>query len=201
MAFHVYRLNGSGDAAQRLTTEPVRESTNFVDAEAPKEGNPRYFVRPVLADSEGPSTAAVAPAGHGTLVLSANGSLIYTPAADYHGTDRFTYKVRDGVADSNVATVTITVTPVNDAPLALGDSYAIYDRTKLHFLSTMLLNQFFDELTVPVFIDLVAMKRILEGQRKVGIRVQIDEHPLFETGFERVIVGTAGFDDLRPVVL
>jgi Ca2+-binding RTX toxin-like protein len=36
--------------------------------------------------------------------------------ADFNGTDSFTYKASDGSADSNVATVTITVTPVNDAP-------------------------------------------------------------------------------------
>ena len=53
---------------------------------------------------------------HGTLVLSANGSFSYTPVADYNGSDSFTYKANDGNADSNVATVNITVTPVNDAP-------------------------------------------------------------------------------------
>ena len=46
VAFHVYRQAGQEDAAQRLTTEPVRESTNFVDGAAPPEGDPRYFVRP-----------------------------------------------------------------------------------------------------------------------------------------------------------
>jgi len=62
-AFHVYRQTGQADAARRLTAEPVRESTNFVDAEAPKEGNPRYFVRPVTAAGEGPPSPAVAPSG------------------------------------------------------------------------------------------------------------------------------------------
>jgi VCBS repeat-containing protein len=77
-------------------------------------------------DVDGNSLTAslVTSAAHGTLVLNANGSFTYTPAADYHGADTFTYKARDGVADSNVATVTITVTPVNDPPLAIGDSYA-----------------------------------------------------------------------------
>ena len=45
VAFHVYRQDGAADAARRLTAEPVRESTNFVDAEAPQQGDPRYFVR------------------------------------------------------------------------------------------------------------------------------------------------------------
>jgi VCBS repeat-containing protein len=54
---------------------------------------------------------------HGVLVLDADGSFTYTPTADFHGTDGFTYTAGDGLADSNVATVTITVLSVNDAPV------------------------------------------------------------------------------------
>jgi VCBS repeat-containing protein len=55
---------------------------------------------------------------HGTLTLNANGSFTYMPETNFNGTDSFTYKVNDGELDSNVATVTITVTAVNDAPVA-----------------------------------------------------------------------------------
>ena len=47
-------------------------------------------------------------------------ALTYTPAANYNGPDSFTFKANDGTLDSNVATVTITVTAVNDAPVAGG---------------------------------------------------------------------------------
>ena len=51
-------------------------------------------------------------------ILSGTGAnQIYTPEANYSGADSFTYKVNDGTVDSNVATVTITVSSVNDAPL------------------------------------------------------------------------------------
>ena len=51
--------------------------------------------------------------------LSGSGATItYTPNDNYSGTDSFTFKVNDGTVDSAVATVSITVTPVNDAPLA-----------------------------------------------------------------------------------
>jgi VCBS repeat-containing protein len=40
----------------------------------------------------------------------------YTPAANYNGADSFTFKANDGLADSNVATVSLTITAVNDAP-------------------------------------------------------------------------------------
>jgi VCBS repeat-containing protein len=72
------------------------------------------------SDPEGDALTAVlvtAPA-HGTLTLNADGSFEYTPAANYNGADSFTYQASDGALDSNTATVTITVNPVNDAPVA-----------------------------------------------------------------------------------
>jgi predicted outer membrane repeat protein len=58
--------------------------------------------------------------GHGTLTLSTTVSganaYIYTPDANYNGTDSFTYRVADGTLDSAPVTVTFTVAPVDDAP-------------------------------------------------------------------------------------
>lgn len=59
----------------------------------------------------GPSHAAT-----NGFTLNQDGSFSYTPAANFFSTDNFTYKATDGSADSNVATVTTTVTSVNDAP-------------------------------------------------------------------------------------
>ncbi len=61
---------------------------------------------------------------HGTLALSLDGSFVYTPAAEYSGPDSFTYKLNDGTADSNVATVTLNVTAVDDTPVAGDNSYS-----------------------------------------------------------------------------
>ncbi len=55
---------------------------------------------------------------HGTLSGSVP-NVTYTPTANFNGSDSFTFKVNDGTVDSNTATVTITVTPVNDAPVAI----------------------------------------------------------------------------------
>lgn len=49
-------------------------------------------------------------------------NLIYTPSADANGTDSFTFCANDGKTDSNTATVSITVTPVNDAPVAVAQA-------------------------------------------------------------------------------
>src|SRR5207253_1491071 len=61
---------------------------------------------------------------HGTLTLDAqSGAITYTPSANFQGSDSFTYKTLDSRgAESNVATVTITVNEVNDAPVAADDS-------------------------------------------------------------------------------
>src|SRR5881628_2546773 len=70
-------------------------------------------------DAEGsPLTYAIGTGpAHGTLSGPAP-ALTYTPAANYNGPDSFTYKANDGTVDSNLATVSITVTAVNDAPVA-----------------------------------------------------------------------------------
>ncbi|NIV46301.1 MAG: tandem-95 repeat protein, partial [Gammaproteobacteria bacterium] len=50
------------------------------------------------------------------ITLNPDGSFSYTPNADFNGSDSFTYHANDGIDDSNIVTVTITVDPVNDAP-------------------------------------------------------------------------------------
>src|SRR6266568_1220037 len=101
----------------RFNTEPLA----FDDQVTTAEDN--SVAIPVLANDQDPDGDAltavlVASPLHGTLVNNANGSFSYTPNANFFGTDTFTYKANDGEFDSNVATVTITVTPVNDAPVA-----------------------------------------------------------------------------------
>ncbi|SEL11644.1 DNA-binding beta-propeller fold protein YncE [Stigmatella aurantiaca] len=54
---------------------------------------------------------------HGTLSeISADGFVIYTPGADYTGEDAVTFRATDSKGQSAQATVTLTVTPVNDVP-------------------------------------------------------------------------------------
>lgn len=61
---------------------------------------------------------------NGTLVGQADGTFIYTPNANFSGTDAFTYNAVDATGSSNNATVVITITPVNDPPQAVPDAYA-----------------------------------------------------------------------------
>ena len=57
------------------------------------------------------------PAHAASFTLNANGSFSYTPSANYNGPDSFTYRAKDpSGATSGLATVSITVVPVNDPP-------------------------------------------------------------------------------------
>ncbi len=77
------------------------------------------------SDPNGDALTAILVDGvdHGTLTFNADGSFVYTPEQDYNGTDSFTYKASDGELESEVVTVTITINPVNDAPVAVDDAY------------------------------------------------------------------------------
>jgi VCBS repeat-containing protein len=61
---------------------------------------------------------------NGTLARLANGDFSYTPNANWHGTDTFTYIISDGFGGTAEGLVTVTVTPVNDAPVAGDDAFS-----------------------------------------------------------------------------
>ncbi len=62
---------------------------------------------------------------HGTVGQQNNQFITYTPASNYNGPDSFTFKVGDGSLFSAPATVSITVLPVNDAPIASSLPYTL----------------------------------------------------------------------------
>jgi VCBS repeat-containing protein len=68
---------------------------------------------------------------HGTLTFNADGSFEYRPNENFFGEDSFTYRASDGSFDSGLATVTLTVAAVNDAPLANADLYSTGEDTTL----------------------------------------------------------------------
>ena len=57
-----------------------------------------------------------------SFTLNKDGTFTYTPTANYHGTDTFTYEVSDGNGGTAQATATITINPVNDDPVTIGES-------------------------------------------------------------------------------
>jgi hypothetical protein len=87
------------------------------------------------SDPEGSllSFTLVSTPTHGILGGSAP-TLTYTPTANYHGADSFTFVVNDGLVGSAPAAVDIAVTPVNDAPVADAQSLSTAEDTPLDIL-------------------------------------------------------------------
>ncbi len=69
---------------------------------------------------------------NGVLNLNENGSFTYAPNSNYYGDDYFTYLANDGELNSNVETVSITINPINDAPLANAQTFTIDEDNNLN---------------------------------------------------------------------
>jgi len=129
-----YKLNDSGTSFSNVATVSI--TVNPVDdppIAAPDQATTPEDVPVVISvlsndtDSDNainPSSVAVAGnPSHGTVVAQPGGTFLYTPEKDFYGTDSFTYTVADvGGKTSAPVTVTVTVTPVNDAPVAVNDA-------------------------------------------------------------------------------
>jgi hypothetical protein len=124
-------IHESNLATVTITVSSVNEPPVAVDdAYSTDEDTPLSVAAPGVlendSDGDGDSLTAVLVGDpvSGTLTLNPDGSFSYTPNANFNGADGFSYQASDGITDSNLATVTITVNPVNDPPVAMDDAYA-----------------------------------------------------------------------------
>jgi len=131
-------LVDSNTATVTITITAVNDAPMAVDDEYTVAENETLTITApgVLgndSDVDGDTLSAILvdTVSNGTLELSANGSFIYTPNEYFNGTDSFTYKAKDAVLESDLAVVTITVTPVNDWPIANDDFYEVLTGTEL----------------------------------------------------------------------
>jgi VCBS repeat-containing protein len=106
-------------------TGTINEDTSLVVAA------PGVLSNDTDVDSVALTAGVVVGPAHGTLTLNANGGYTYTPTANYSGADSFTYRASDGSALSNTVTVTLTVTPINDPPVAVADTRTTNEDTVL----------------------------------------------------------------------
>jgi hypothetical protein len=87
-------------------------------------------------DPDGNSFSILSPtqAGNGSVTDNHDGTLTYTPKANYNGQDSFKYRITDSsLASSNFGTVTITINPVNDPPTAdAGIDQTVDEKTLVH---------------------------------------------------------------------
>ena len=119
--------NQCDQATVTLNVAPANDAPDAVnDTYTANEDNPiTGNVTTNDTDPDGPNTivTVVTPPTNGTLVLNPNGTFTYTPNGNYNGPDGFTYQYCDGGTPNQCdqATVTLTLTPVNDAPNAVDD--------------------------------------------------------------------------------
>src|SRR5213075_2155885 len=127
----------SGIATVTITVTPINDApvaANDDSYTTPEDTQLTVAAPGVLAndsDVDGDALSAILATGpiHGTVALNGDGSLVYMPALNFNGIDSFTYRASDGQAQSGIATVTITVTPINDAPVAVNDTYTTAEDT------------------------------------------------------------------------
>jgi len=84
-------------------------------------GNDSVLDNDTDADLDLLTAIEISGPSHGTLTLNSDGTFEYAHDGTDTTSDSFTYKANDGLADSNPATVHITITSENDAPVALDD--------------------------------------------------------------------------------
>ena len=111
-----------------ITVTAVNDDPNAVDnslaTAEDTAGNVNVLANDTDVDGDSLTVTTLAPAAaHGTVSCTAAGVCTYTPASNYNGPDSFTYAVSDGHGGSDTATVNVTVTPVNDPPNAVDDSF------------------------------------------------------------------------------
>ena len=121
---------------------PLPAVTSAVVNTPPSAGNDSYSVNEgqslvvaspgVLSndvDTDGDTLTVhlVSSPSHGTLSLQSNGSFVYNHDGSETTSDSFTYRAEDGNGGVSTATVSITVQPTNDPPVAVNDSYTIIE--------------------------------------------------------------------------
>lgn len=115
-----------------LKGKPPIATTDFftTTVDTPVSGN----VLTNDSDPDGDSLQAIKVANpqYGSVVLNLDGSFTYTPTIPgYLGVDYFGYKANDGVADSPVVKVNVTIQRINRPPVAQNDNYTIWQNTSL----------------------------------------------------------------------
>jgi len=130
--------SSSSAATVAITVNPVNDVPVAVgNSYSTNEDVPLVVAVPGVlgndTDADGNPLTVIVVSGpsHGSLAMDADGGFTFTPAANYNGPDSFTYKANDGLVDSNVVTVSLSVNGVNDAPVAVADSYSTNEDTPL----------------------------------------------------------------------
>ncbi len=115
------QFDGSSDTESHRVNPPNAAPTARDDTASVREGGQNSVRIDVAANDTDPDgdnldAVEVSDPPNGTATANSDGTVSYSPDSDWFGTDNFTYRASDGSATSNLATVTVTVLPVNDYP-------------------------------------------------------------------------------------
>ena len=130
--YRVRATNGNGDSAYSAEANGMTTNTapvaNAQSVAVNEDGTLVIVLTGSDVDGDTLTFSVVTGPMHGGLSGTVP-NLTYTPTANYNGADSFTFKANDGTVDSNTATVSITVTPVNDPPAADAQSVTTLEDT------------------------------------------------------------------------
>ena len=126
----VRAIDTAGNAIDRIVdltvgnvNEAPRPGLESIAAVSAEDADATGSLAPAT-DPEGDATTFKLVAGsaiHGAVTIdAATGAYTFRPDADFNGSAGFRYVVSDGLLDSSEVSVTIQITPVNDAPIVAG---------------------------------------------------------------------------------
>ncbi|HSS52695.1 MAG TPA: Ig-like domain-containing protein, partial [Thermoanaerobaculia bacterium] len=120
---------GTATGAVTITVTAVNDApvANADAASVAEDGTANISIlgNDTEVDGDTLSVTAVTQGAHGAVVINPDKTVKYTPAANYNGSDSFTYTVSDGNGGTATGTVTMAITAVNDAPIANADSATV----------------------------------------------------------------------------
>jgi VCBS repeat-containing protein len=106
-------------------------------------------------DGDALTVDSVTQGSNGT-VTNNGADVTYTPAANFNGTDNFSYTISDGNGGMDTANVSMTINPVNDPPTAVDDSYTTDEDTSLNVATPGVLINDSDPENDPLTASLVS---------------------------------------------
>ena len=117
-------------------TPPVADDETAVTNEDTSLFNIDVLTGDFDADDD-PLTVTLATAGNGSVSINTDGTLNYSPDANFNGTDQITYTIDDGNGGTDTGTVTVTVNSVNDAPVADDETASTNEDTPLSTIDVL----------------------------------------------------------------
>ena len=142
---------------------------------------------------------------HGTLNINENGDFTYIPIANFNGEDAFSYQVANELGMTDTAVVEITILAINDAPIALDNTYSITNNGTLVVLSPGLLINDSDIDLDDLTVDTTPVSEPTRGQLTLfdngGFEYQGEQNMQGQDSFQYRVVDAQGAQAIANVTI